>query len=77
MDLESFAARLRALRLKSGLSQEALARQLGVSAQSVSNWENAANWPEAALILPLARQLGVSADELLTEPTPWEEWEKR
>ena len=77
MDLENFAARLRELRLKAGLSQEALAARLGVSAQSVSKWENAANWPEAALILPLARLLGVTADELLTEPTPREEWEKR
>lgn len=77
MDLEIFAAHLRALRQKAGLSQEALAARLGVSAQSVSKWENASNWPEAALILPLARLLGVSADELLTEPTPREEWERR
>ena len=77
MDLESFAARLRTLRFKSALSQEALAARLGVSAQSVSKWENAANWPEAALILPLARLLGVSADELLSAPVPREEWEKR
>ncbi len=77
MDLETFARRLRELRLKAGLSQEALAARLGVSAQSVSKWENAANWPEAALILPLARLLDVSADELLTEPVPREEWERR
>ena len=77
MELEVFAAKLRTLRQKAGLSQEALAAQLGVSAQSVSKWENAANWPEAALILPLARLLGVSADELLTEPVTREEWEKR
>ena len=77
VDLDNFAARLRALRLRAGLSQEALARQLGVSPQSVSKWENASNWPEACLILPLARLLGVTADELLTEPTPREEWEKR
>ena len=77
MELENFALRLRSLRQKAGLSQEARAARLGVSAQSVSNWENAANWPEAALILPLARLLGVSADELLTEPTSREEWENR
>ena len=77
MELENFAVRLRALRQKAGLSQETLAERLGVSAQSVSKWENAANWPEAALILPLARLLGVSADELLTEPMSREEWEKR
>lgn len=77
MELEVFAAKLRTLRQRAGLSQEALAVRLGVSAQSVSKWENAANWPEAALILPLARLLGVSADELLTEPVTREEWEKR
>jgi Predicted transcriptional regulators len=77
MELEIFAAHLRTLRQQAGLSQEALAARLGVSAQSVSKWENAANWPEAALILPLARLLGVSADELLTEPVTREEWEKR
>ena len=77
MELEVFAAKLRTLRQRAGLSQEALAARLGVSAQSVSKWENAANWPEAALILPLARLLGVSADELLTEPVTREEWENR
>ena len=77
MELEIFAAKLRTLRQRAGLSQEALAARLGVSAQSVSKWENAANWPEAVLILPLARLLGVSADELLTVPTSREEWEKR
>ena len=77
MELETFAAKLRVLRQKAGLSQEGLAARLGVSAQSVSKWENAANWPEAALILPLARLLGVSADELLTEPVTREEWENR
>ena len=77
MELEIFAAHLRTLRQQAGLSQEALAARLGVSAQSVSKWENAANWPEAALILPLARLLGVSADELLTGPVTREEWENR
>ena len=77
MELDNFAVRLRALRQKAGLSQEALAERLGVSAQSVSKWENAANWPEAALILPLARLLGVSADELLTGPATHEDWENR
>ncbi len=77
MELESFAAHLRTLRQKAGLSQEALAARLGVSGQSVSKWENAANWPETALILPLARLFGVSADELLAGPVPREEWESR
>ena len=42
MELETFAAKLRVPRQKAGLSQEGLAARLGVSAQSVSKWENAA-----------------------------------
>lgn len=77
MDIDSFAQRLRSLRLQAGLTQEALAARLAVSAQAVSKWENGANLPETALILPLARLLGVSADGLLAEPAPRKEWEAR
>ena len=43
----------------------------------MSKWENGANLPETALILPLARLLGVSADGLLAETVPRKEWEAR
>lgn len=61
----TFGARLRDLRVKSGLSQEEAAAQLGVSPQSVSKWETDKCYPEFLLIMPLARLYGVSADMLL------------
>jgi transcriptional regulator with XRE-family HTH domain len=78
MDMTAFGARLKALRTGKGLSQEEAARRLGVSPQSVSKWENGRNSPELSVILPLARLLGVSAEELLENPTQRRElWEKR
>ncbi len=77
MDREDFARRLRELRRRAGLSQEELASRLGVSAQAVSKWELAANLPETGVLVPLARLLGVSTDELLMSPVRREEWEEK
>ena len=57
-------------RRTAGLSQEALAAQLGVSRQAVSRWETSESLPDAEKIVQLCQILGVSADELLMENTP-------
>ena len=57
-------AKIKQLRIKAGLTQEQLARGLGISAQSVSKWENAVTMPDVALLPLLAGELGVSIDEL-------------
>ena len=54
-------------RRTAGLSQEALAAQLGVSRQAVSRWETSESLPDAEKIVQLCQILGVSADELLME----------
>ncbi len=77
MDRKAFAQRLKELRRRAGLSQEELASRLGVSAQAVSKWELALNLPETGVLVPLARLLGVSTDELLLSPVRREEWEAR
>ncbi len=77
MDREAFARRLRELRRRAGFSQEELASRVGVSAQAVSKWELALNLPETEVLVPLARLLGVSTDELLLSPVRREEWEAR
>ena len=48
-----------------GLSQEMLAERLGVSRQAVSKWELDDALPDTDKLVPLARALGVSVDELL------------
>jgi len=55
---------IKRFRLEKKLTQEQLASSLGVSAQAVSKWEVNENYPDGALLVPLANQLGVSLDEL-------------
>jgi transcriptional regulator with XRE-family HTH domain len=59
------------LRRRSGMSQDALAEQLGVSRQAVSKWERDEAVPEADKIVSLPKAFHVSTDYLLTdEPAP-------
>lgn len=56
---------LKKRRAARGLSQEALAAELGVSRQAVSKWENGDSEPSTANLLALAALYGISVDELL------------
>ena len=56
--------RLRELRRARGLSQEDLARLLGVSGYTVTRWEAGHMVPNARHARQLARRLGVSVDDL-------------
>ena len=59
-------------RKKSGLSQEELAGRVGVSRQAVSKWELDDAAPEVDKLRALAREFGVTVDELLSEEAPRE-----
>ena len=52
------------LRQKAKWTQKQLADELGISAQSVSKWENLVAAPDIALLPKLAEVFGVSIDEL-------------
>jgi len=52
-------------RQRHGLSQEKLAEQVGVSRQAVSKWEVGDAVPDTDKLIPLARALGITVDELL------------
>ena len=60
-----FHERLRAARLLRGMSQVELARELGVTKQSVSNWENDNILPSIEMLCRIASCLSVSADYLV------------
>ena len=64
MDL-AMAQRLVDRRKAAGLSQEALAAQLGVSRQAVSKWERSESSPDTDNLIALAALYGVSLDELV------------
>lgn len=59
--------RIRELRIASGFSQVELAEKLGVSKQSVSNWENDNIQPSIEILVKISRTFNVSTDFLLGE----------
>jgi transcriptional regulator with XRE-family HTH domain len=58
-------ARIRECRKEAGLSQEDLAREMGVKRQAVSQWENAKTMPHCGEWYRLGPLLGVSLDYLV------------
>ncbi len=63
--MNNIGQRIKELRKKNDLTQERLADYLGVTYKAVSKWECGLTMPDLSLIIPLARILQVSADELL------------
>ena len=59
--------RIKKLRTERGLSQVDLAKELNVSKQSVSNWENDNIQPSIEVLVKIAHFFSVSTDYLLGE----------
>lgn len=60
-----FAKRLRNYRRGRDLTQEELAQEIGISAQSVSKWERGDGYPDITLLPRIANYFGVTIDALL------------
>lgn len=61
-----FGAKIKNLRNKRGITQEALAKAMGVTPQTVSKWENDVTMPDVALLPELSVFFGVTIDELFS-----------
>ena len=59
--------RIKKLRIERGRSQVELAEKLGVSKQSVSNWENDNIQPSVEMLLKISHIFSVTTDYLLGE----------
>ncbi len=59
------AANLKRLRKEHDMTQEDLAKLLGVTAQAVSKWERGESCPDITLLPALAAHYGVSIEDLL------------
>ncbi len=57
--------RLRELRNKSGLTQNEIANKLGVSGQTILNWENGIYEPKINQLIQLADLFDVTVDYLI------------
>ena len=57
--------KLKSARKKCGLTQEKAAEAVGVSRQTISNWENEKSYPDIVSVIRLSSLYFVSLDELL------------
>ena len=61
-----FAERLKELRMRAGISQERLAREIDVSLRTVGKYELGHCWPSSELLPRIAKYFGVTIDSLLS-----------
>jgi len=61
-------SRLRALREAAGLTVRELARQIDEQHTNVLYWETSGNLPRSNVLVPMAKALGVTVEELLGQP---------
>lgn len=77
----TFSEKLVILRKKYGLTQDDLAKQLGVSRQSVYKWECGQSYPEVPKLLEIKLHFNVNIDDLLDDsyemPLPEKKKRKR
>ncbi len=59
--------KLKNTRLTAGLTQESVAEKIGVSRQTISNWENDKSYPDIINVIALSNLYSISLDELLKE----------
>ena len=60
-------SKIKIARNKAGYTQERAAEALGVSRQTVSNWENEKSYPDIVSIIKMSDLYSVSLDHLLKE----------
>ena len=60
---------LKALRIKNGISQQALAEKLGISQQSVNKYENHKIEPDISTLVAMADYFDVTVDYLIGRTT--------
>lgn len=66
-----FGQRLRMYRQKANLQQDQIARPLGVTKNTISNWENGVSRPDLAQIPELCKLLHITVYEFFDLPDPY------
>lgn len=64
--MSSIGTKIAFYRKAKGMTQDELAKKLGVSAQAVSKWENDIACPDIQSLAPLSKIFGTTTDELLS-----------
>ena len=61
---------MKKLRETAGLSLRELARRIGEDHSNVRYWETTGKLPRSNVLMPMAKALGVTVEELLGQPKP-------
>lgn len=67
---QTLGKRIAQHRKRLGLTQDALAERLGITAQAISKWENDQSCPDISMLPRLAEIFGITTDELLGKEPP-------
>lgn len=67
---ETLGKRISFHRKRLGLTQDALAEKMGVTAQAVSKWENDQSCPDITILPKLSQVFGITTDALLGIESP-------
>ncbi|MDD6666437.1 MAG: DUF3955 domain-containing protein [Lachnospiraceae bacterium] len=60
-----FGSQIKTLRKEKQLTQDEMAKDLHVSRQAVSNWENNKNLPDLEILIQMSKTYSISLDELI------------
>ncbi len=75
-DLSVICKMIRHYREQCGMEQKALASALGITSNSVSNWENGRSRPDVDLLPAICAQLHISLYELFALSSPAPSWNR-
>lgn len=67
---QDFSERLKKYRREKALTQQELADILQISNKTISRWESGGGYPDVSMLVPLARALNVTVDDLLDGDKP-------
>ena len=67
-------SKIKKSRIDAKLTQEQAAEALGISRQTISNWENEKSYPDIASVLKMSDLYGVSLDFLLKGEVPMKDY---
>lgn len=66
MNQEKIGKFIATLRKEKKLTQENLAKKLGITDRAISKWENGRGLPDLSLMMPLCKELNITINELLS-----------
>lgn len=66
--MADFSANIKRIRKRENLSQDLLAEKLGVTRQTISNWERGKSYPDLDMLVQISESLNTNPNELLYPP---------